>query len=167
MTGAGFRVDQVGLVVRDLDVALERYADAVSDEPWRVWTYGPSVVPLQQYRGADAGFEMRIALSSTTPQIELIEPRRGPSIYAEWLDAHGEGLHHLGMFEADLDGGIARMLARGFEVVQIGRGYGLDGDGAFVYFDTLDRLGVTLELIEVPARRRAPEAIWPPLGAAA
>jgi methylmalonyl-CoA/ethylmalonyl-CoA epimerase len=35
--------------------------------------------------------------------------------------------------------------------------YGLDGDGGFAYLNTHERLGVILELIEVPARRREPE----------
>ena len=26
---------------------------------------------------------------------ELIQPLDGPSIYKEWLDEHGEGLHHV------------------------------------------------------------------------
>jgi methylmalonyl-CoA/ethylmalonyl-CoA epimerase len=27
--------------------------------------------------------------------VELLQPEHGPSIYKEWLDAHGEGLHHI------------------------------------------------------------------------
>lgn len=155
------RIDQVGILVRDLDAALERYRDVLGGEPWRIWTYGPHTVPALEYRGDDGAFEMRVALSSTTPQIELIEPVRGPSIYDEWLRGRGEGLHHVGAFADDLDAGIARMRRRGFEVLQSGYGYGLDGDGAFVYFDTVDELGVILELIQVPARRRDPDAVLP------
>ncbi|ADB50696.1 conserved hypothetical protein [Conexibacter woesei DSM 14684] len=161
MNPAGFRADQIGIVVHDLDRALARYERALGGGPWRIWTYGPRNVPRLTYRGADAAFEMRVALSSSVPQIELIEAISGPSIYTEWLDRHGEGLHHLGMFEEDVDGGIARMAAQGFDLMQSGRGYGRDGDGGFLYFDTAAELGVILELIEVPARRRTPEAIWP------
>jgi catechol 2,3-dioxygenase-like lactoylglutathione lyase family enzyme len=151
------RIDQVGIVVRDLDSALERYSEVIDSTPWRLWTYGPELLSAQEYRGAAASFEIRIALSSSKPQIELIEPVRGPSVYDEWLDAHGEGQHHVGTFVADLDAGIAAMARHGFRVMQAGRGYGLDGDGGFAYLDTQDRLGVILELIEVPARRREPE----------
>ncbi len=27
--------------------------------------------------------------------VELLQPENGPSIYKEWLDEHGEGLHHI------------------------------------------------------------------------
>jgi methylmalonyl-CoA/ethylmalonyl-CoA epimerase len=164
VTPAGFHVDQVGIVVRDLDGALARHDEVIGGGPWRIWTYGPEIVPRQMLRGAESSFTMRIALSSSVPQIELIEPVSGPSIYEEWLDIHGEGLHHLGMFEPDLDAAIARMAGRGFPVLQSGRGYGLDGDGGFVYFDTVRDLGVILELIQVPRRRRDPEGTWPSKG---
>jgi methylmalonyl-CoA/ethylmalonyl-CoA epimerase len=155
------RVDQIGIVVPELRPAVERWAQFVGGAPWRIWTYGPRMLRAQDYRGRKAHYEMRVALSSSTPQIELIEPLRGPSLYHEWLDAHGPGLHHLGAFEPDLSSGIERMRAHGFEVLQSGRGHGIDGDGGFAYFDTAREVGVILELIEVPARRPAPEAVWP------
>ncbi len=151
------RIDQVGIVVRDLDTALERFSETIESAPWRVYTYGPELLTAQEYRGRPTAFEMRIALSSTTPQIELIEPVRGPSLYHDWLATGGEGQHHVGTFVPDLDAGIAAMAQQGYRVVQAARGYGLDGDGGFAYLDTQDRLGVILELIEVPARRREPE----------
>jgi methylmalonyl-CoA/ethylmalonyl-CoA epimerase len=154
------RIDQVGIVVRHLDAAVERYDGALGGGPWRGWTYGPGVLAEQQYRGDASRFEMRIALSSGTPQIELIEPVSGPSIYHDWLERHGEGLHHLGSWVADLDAGVERMQRHGFAVIQLGRGHGLDGDGGFAYFDTRSTLGAILELIEVPARRLEPERVW-------
>jgi methylmalonyl-CoA/ethylmalonyl-CoA epimerase len=156
------RVDQIGIVVRELERAVERWARFVGGTPWRIWTYGPHMLKAQDYRGQEAAFEMRVALSASTPQVELIEPLSGPSLYHDWLDAHGPGLHHLGAFEPDLPSGIQRMRAHGFEVLQSGTGHGLDGDGGFAYFDTIREIGLILELIEVPARRPAPEAIWPP-----
>jgi methylmalonyl-CoA/ethylmalonyl-CoA epimerase len=155
-------VDQIGIVVRELEPAVEYWARLVGGTPWRIWTYGPRMLSAQDYRGHDASFEMRVALSSSTPQVELIAPLSGPSLYQDWLDAHGPGLHHLGAFEADLASGIERMRGHGFEVLQSGRGQGVDGDGGFAYFDTAGEVGVILELIEVPARRPAPEAVWPP-----
>jgi methylmalonyl-CoA/ethylmalonyl-CoA epimerase len=156
------RVDQIGIVVRELERAVERWARLVGGAPWGIWTYGPQLLETQDYRGQEAAFEMRVALSTSTPQVELIEPLRGPSLYHDWLEVHGPGLHHLGAFEPDLASGIERMRARGFEVLQSGTGHGLDGDGGFAYFDTTHEIGLILELIEVPARRPAPEAVWPP-----
>jgi hypothetical protein len=53
------------------------------------------------------------------------------------------------------------MVAAGYEVIQSGHGYGAEGDGMFVYFDTLADFGVITECIEVPKVRRHPDFVWP------
>jgi methylmalonyl-CoA/ethylmalonyl-CoA epimerase len=87
----GLNPDQIGILVEDLEPALERYAGMFAGSKWRIWTYGPQMVPKLTYRGAPSSYEMRLALSDTTPQLELIQPLRGPSIYEEWIQAHGYG----------------------------------------------------------------------------
>jgi methylmalonyl-CoA/ethylmalonyl-CoA epimerase len=156
---AGLQADQIGIVVEDLEQAARRYSQIFGCGPWSVYTYGPALLQEPTFRGAPGTFEMRLALAGSSPQIELIQPLRGPSLYHEWLAAHGEGLHHIGVRVPDLLAGIRDMEHRGFGVLQSGRGYGLDGDGGFAYLDTSAELGVILELIEVPARRLEPEVI--------
>ena len=155
---AGRMVGQIGIAVRDLDAALESWAGA---GPWHVYTYGPDTVPRLRYRGGPGRFTVRLALNFQTPQLELVEPLVGPSIYDGWLEQHGESVHHLAVIVDSLDEAIAVMEEDGFEAVQVGAGYGLDGDGGFAYFDTVARLGFFLEVIEVPRRRREPEVIRP------
>jgi hypothetical protein len=53
------------------------------------------------------------------------------------------------------------MQALGYEMIQSGRGYGVDGDGAFAYFATADRLSTLIELIQLPQRRYPPDAVYP------
>lgn len=48
------------------------------------------------------------------------------------------------------------VVGRGYRVTQTARGYGLNGDGGFAYFDTERDLGVVVEAIEVPVARRPP-----------
>ena len=158
---SGKPVGQIGIVVRDLDSALERYTTEWEIGPWRCWTYGPATVPDLGYRGERATYEMRIALCGEGPQIELIEPVRGPSIYHEWLDEHGEGLHHLGVYVPELGEALAEMARAGHEPVQWGRGYGVEGDGGYAYFDMRPLLGVNLEFIEIPSVRLEPERVYP------
>jgi methylmalonyl-CoA/ethylmalonyl-CoA epimerase len=102
------------------------------------------------YRGEPAVFAIRLAFSSTTPQLELIQPLAGPSIYDEWLASHSYGMHHLGVVVSSLTDAIAEMRAVGYEVIQSGAGYGPAGDGGHAYFDTADALGYLLEAIEPP-----------------
>jgi methylmalonyl-CoA/ethylmalonyl-CoA epimerase len=155
-------VGQIGILVRDLDEALQTYGAVRTVESWSLYTYGPAFLPRLEYRGQPGQFSMRIALGGTSPQIELIEPLDGPSIYHEWVAQHGYGLHHLGFYVESLKVAIRAMSDAGFPVVQTGTGYGADGDGGFAYFDTLAEASVIFEAIEVPAQRRPPQAIWLP-----
>jgi methylmalonyl-CoA/ethylmalonyl-CoA epimerase len=159
LVGGG--VGQVGIIVPDLEEGLRGYAAIGMIESWSIYTYGPATVPRVEYRGEAGQFSVRIALGGKQPQIELMQPLEGPSIYEEWIAERGYGLHHLGFFVPSLEDAVTAMAGAGFAVLQLGSGYGLDGDGGFAYFDTVEVASVILEAIEVPARRRAPEATWP------
>jgi len=158
---AGRPPGQIGILVLDLETALERYTRLWGLSPWRCWTYGPDTVPDLGLRGEPAAYEMDIALWGSDPQIELIQPVRGPSIYHEWLEEKGEGLHHIGVFVSDLGAGIDEMSRDGHRPVQWGRGYGEGGDGGFAYFDTRSLFGIYTELIEVPRLRVPPRRVYP------
>ncbi len=159
LAGRHGRPDQVGIIVPSLEAAFPAYGAAT---PWRIWTYGRSTVGSVELRGGPGRFEMRIALNPTQPQIELIEPVAGPSVYDEWVAEHGYGLHHLGYFTDDLEAAIGAMADAGYALLQAGRGLGADGSGGFAYFDTTAVLGYIAEAIEPPAARRDPESVWPP-----
>jgi catechol 2,3-dioxygenase-like lactoylglutathione lyase family enzyme len=155
-------VDQVALVVRDLDAAMRRYSEQFGVGPWRVYTFSPDWVRGMTFRGREQPFSMRLGLADIGPLgYELIEPLEGPTTYHEFLDAHGEGLHHLGYWVDDLDAAIAEMASAGFPVLQSGRGIGVDGDGGFAYFETDAVLGCIVEAIERPRALPDPERIHP------
>lgn len=155
---AGRSFDQLGIVVEELESAIRAWSPMAGSD-WAVYTYGPHNLSSQSYRGASADFTMRIALTSHAPQVELIQPIAGPSHYHEWVAARGYGLHHLGYWVEDAQAATESMVQAGFEVIQSGRGFGLDGDGAFVYFDWPGVECAVLELIERPARRIPREAL--------
>ncbi len=90
----------------------------------------------------------RLAFSPSTPEIELVQHVAGDSIYSEWLAAHGFGLHHMAVDVEDLRTVIDSMTSAGFELLQVGLGYGPNGSGGHGYFDTEDALGYILEAIE-------------------
>jgi methylmalonyl-CoA/ethylmalonyl-CoA epimerase len=157
----GRPVGQIGIVVRDLESACRRYSALWHCGPWRIFTYGPAILSSQSYRGAQSQFVVRIALNATTPQLELLQPLAGPSVYDDWLERRGEGLHHLASFVEDADEAIASLADAGYRVLQEGRGFGAEGDGVFAYFDTEHDLGYLLEVVERPNVRREPELLIP------
>ena len=157
----GRPVGQIGIVVRDLESACHRYSALWDSGPWRVYTYGPAMLSHQRFRGEPSRFSVRIALNATTPQLELLQPLEGPSTYHEWLEQRGEGLHHVAVYVEDADEAIASLGSAGYGVLQEGRGFGVDGDGAFAYFDTEHDLGYLLEVVQPPKTRRDPELVIP------
>ena len=156
-------IGQIAVIVKDLDQAVEMYWKLLGVGPWRIYTYSKPFVKYMTYRGKPADYKMRLALADVGPlQIELIELGEGETIYAEFVEQHGYGLHHFGVLVEDMEAAIAQAEASGIAMIQDGGGYGLDGDGRYAYLETEDKLGTTLELISRPKRRAQPERIYPP-----
>ena len=150
---------QVGILVPDLRTAVQSYGATMPLDDWLIYSYSKDNVADLTYRGAPADCSFRLAMAGGAPQIELIEPLDGPSIYHEWIAQHGYGVQHFGYHVPSLAPVVSSLAEEGWHPVQSGSGYGVDGDGGFAYFDTIDILGVMLEVIEVPAQRRPSERL--------
>jgi catechol 2,3-dioxygenase-like lactoylglutathione lyase family enzyme len=152
---------QICLVTRDLDALVRRYADRLGIGPWWVQVYEPPLLTATTYRGKPAAYSMRIALAWTGGlNWEIIQPLQGPSIYHDFLDAHGEGVQHVGVLLKDtgMDWPEAyrRLAERGFEPVQEGGWQGV----RFAYFETEPLCKTTLELIDRPPGWSRPEPLY-------
>lgn len=161
LAGIGHSIGQIALVVRDLDAALAHWT-RVGIGPWRIYTFGPHLLQRMTFRGREQPYAMRLALAAVgSLNYELIQPVQGPNTYEEFLTTRGEGLHHLGYYVDDIDAAIAAMAAQGYPLLQSGHGLGLDGDGAYAYFDTERDFGCVLEAIRRPSRMLPPEVWFP------
>ncbi len=80
---------------------------------------------------------------------EWILPLKGPTVYQDHLDRHGEGVHHIAFEVPDLDGEIARWNSLGFPFVQGGAWgeKGKPGSGRFAYHSTQAIGGADIELL--------------------
>jgi hypothetical protein len=148
---AGLAPVQIGFVVRDLEEAARRFDALLAAGPWRGWVFGPQGEG-REYLGAPAEWTLRLVLNDPVPQYELIEPLTGPSIHADWLEERGESLQHVGYVVPSLAQATAEMEAAGHPVASRVHSFGLDGDGAAAYYDTVETLGFFVEAIELPAR---------------
>ena len=156
-------VAQVALIVPDLEKAVERYWTLFGIGPWHFYTYGSPLLKKMSYRGRPADYKMRIALSYIgTLRIELIEPAEGDTIYRDFVDEHGYGVHHFGVLVDDMGEALQEADEAGFTMIQDGSGFGRDGDGHYAYLDTEEDIGVTIELIDRPQGRMPPEKVYPP-----
>ena len=141
---------QVAFVVRDLEVALTNWL-GLGIGPWNIWNFNAERLQQRTYQGRVGTFEAVVALCSIGPlTYELIESVAGPSIWDDFLRDRGPGMHHFGYYVDDIDGAITAMEAKGYPVVQSGAGFGVDGDGAFAYFDTKAAYGCYYEAILGP-----------------
>jgi catechol 2,3-dioxygenase-like lactoylglutathione lyase family enzyme len=155
----GGRVFQLAFVVADLDEALEQYTATLGGEPWRLFEISSSDFGSTTYRGWPAEFTCRLALNDASPQLELVQPVSGASAWDEWLRERGEGFHHFGVVVDSVDAVVERMGEAGHEPIQSGRGFGLDGDGAYAYFDMRGQSGWIVEAVEPPRRFLEPDRI--------
>ncbi|AHY45872.1 Glyoxalase/Bleomycin resistance protein/Dioxygenase superfamily [Rubrobacter radiotolerans] len=155
-------VDQIAVVVRDLDASMKRYVEEFGIGPWQIYTFGPDLLTEMTFRGKDQPYRMKLALATVGETMyELIEPVEGPNTYEEFLNEHGEGLHHFGYFVEDIDAAIREMEEKGYPLLQSGRGFGTNDDGAYAYFETQDALGCIAEAIEMPPEMPPPERTYP------
>ncbi len=157
-------INQVGIVVRDVDKAVEYYWQKFGIGPWQIMTFGPGSKKLTYY-GEPCSFVLRIALAQVGPlMLELLEPVSGPTPHQDFLEQHGEGVQHLGIFVERLDQAAEMMYKLGYKEISGAYGFGTKGDGAAAYFGTDDQLGTLLELIEMPAEMPPAEKIYPDPG---
>lgn len=156
------RPGQLAFVVPDIDEAMAVWGSVgKTGTGWNIWTYSPEMVADMTYRGKRSDHSMILAMSGSDPLIELIVPLEAPSIYHDFQERQGTGLHHLGYYVDDLKATTQSMEQAGYDMVQSGRGMGFDGSGAYAYYDTYEELGFFLEAVVVPDVRRAPHRVWP------
>ncbi len=147
---------QLAHVVRDLDKTVEKYWNDFRMGPWDIYTFTPEIVKNSLYRGKPSDHTYLVALSSFGGvQMEIMQPLTGRSIYDEFLEAKGEGLHHIKLYYQDCAKAIKDYEAKGYSVIQSGN----IGEDEFYYLDSEDKVsGVIIELgnsgsIPPPERR--------------
>ncbi len=138
-------VCQVGVIVEDIAKTSRAWADLLGVEPPPARLTDGQDVTHARYRGEGTDARAKLAFFDLGQvQLELIEPVGGPSTWREFLDAHGQGIHHIAFRIKGMDGVIARLEARGVPLVQRGDYTG----GCYAYLDGVPQLGAILELLE-------------------
>jgi catechol 2,3-dioxygenase-like lactoylglutathione lyase family enzyme len=144
---------QTAWVVEDITRSEQFFVDHFGVRKWiRIPDvhFGPDTCT---YRGAPADFVAHVAMAYIGDmQLELIQPVSGDSIYTEFLERSGPGLHHVCFVPDDFDSAVAQAEQDGVPVVQRGSmGGGLmefayiDGRDAGVPYVELARLGPRME----------------------
>lgn len=155
-------VAQICILVPDIEKAVEIWWKKFGIGPWHLYTYGKPLVKRMTRHGKPCEYKMKIALSYIGKmRIELIEPLEGDTVYKEFIEDHGYGVHHLGVLTDDMKGSLKNAESAGIAMTMDGAGFGPDDDGHYAYLDTEKLIGTTIEFIERPKRRNPPERIYP------
>jgi hypothetical protein len=142
---------QIAWVTRDLDATETALTTMLGAKKWvRVPDvhFAPDTCT---YRGRPADFTAHISFSYAGDiQLELIAPSRGESVYSEFLDTAGPGLHHVcieALDSAAFDAAVRDADRNGTPVVQQGV---MPGGMRFAYLSAGDAGVPYIEIADIP-----------------
>lgn len=138
-------VCQIAIVVRDIEKTRRQWEQVLGLACSRVIETDPQEKSRAQYRGQPTPARAKLAFFELGQvSLELIEPIGEPSTWRQWLDEHGEGVHHIAFRVQDMEGKLSALAACGIPAVQRGDYTG----GRYAYCDSYPQLKILLELLE-------------------
>lgn len=98
------KIEHIGIAVRSIDEANERYAQLFGEEPYKE--------EFVESEGVRTSF-----FKSGPNKIELLEAIRPESAIAKFIEQRGEGMHHIAFAVADIRAEMARLQEEGFRLL--------------------------------------------------
>jgi hypothetical protein len=157
----GMRIDQVAVVAKDLRETMEAYAKIMGWKPWSVYEYRPPLLHHTMLHGKPENFSMLGAEVHCNPiDFEILQPLEGRSIYTEFLEQKGEGLHHVSVVSPaeDTDVTLGEFKRNGIDILMQGR---VGENIAFYYLDTNPVLKIVTETVSSHAISLKPLYTYP------
>ena len=147
----GREIVHFGVVVKDVEKSAERFSEIFGVPSWVYLDLSADkfrdVILHDEYIGEAAQTHLRIATADVMGyQFELIQPVSGQGTHMEFLEKHGEGIHHISISPLPPDDHanvVASLKAAGVEVEMQGL---LGGATTFTYMDLVDELGLLFEI---------------------
>lgn len=141
---------QLCLVTRDQKRTMDSLL-RLGIGPWRVHNLGPGNVTDMRFRGDAHSFTCKMAYAySANMMWEIVQPVDGTGVFQDFLERHGEGVHHAGFLcpGRSFSDAIAEFERRGFNKIQSGRVWG--GRVGYAFIGTCDELGFFFEIWDHP-----------------
>lgn len=140
-----------GVVVRDIEKVVEYYESnfsSVFQTPPETGTERIRVVRHKGalFRGKPTDYTVKLAFSNLGPiYVEFIQPLEGTAIASEFLETHGEGVHHVGLTVDNLQAELPKWEKLGFKIVQQCQE---DHHPSWAYLDSNVKGGIMYELVQ-------------------
>lgn len=142
-------VSQIGVVVRDVDRAVEFYSSLLGIGPFTVYEF-----EADQYWYMDeqepSPFRVRQAKAMLGDiELEFVHQLKGRSCFREFLETNGEGVQHLGFNVPNYDEIFTRFIEGGLKPLVRVESYSETYDGHLraCCFDTRQVGGVVFEIL--------------------
>ncbi len=138
-------IAQVAMVVKDIEKSGEIWAEVLGvEQPEAFVSTSHQDRPTTFYSEVTHAEAKLAFIKMGNIEIELIEPLGKGSTWQEFLDTHGEGIHHIAFWVEDKEGVSKKLALKGMPTVQTG---GWD-TGGYSYVDATTTLGCIVELLE-------------------
>jgi len=146
---SSWTLEQIGLVVKDMDKALERFS-VLGFGPFKAKVLPPGV--KEWVKGKPMRADVKVmATTLGNVELELCQPLSGDSPHRDYLTSKGEGIQHVLFTVENLQEEIDRLTALGCSVL-LRASFGDDeSSGGLAYID-LDASGLIVELAQRPRK---------------
>jgi methylmalonyl-CoA/ethylmalonyl-CoA epimerase len=139
---------QIGFVARDAGKVARKIFDLLgipAGEPILTDEYDKA---RTEFRGKPTAARAKLIFFNLGQvSLEIIEPIGGPSTWREFLDKHGDGVHHIAFTVKNTGEAAAALAPLGMPSVQ----KGIFEGGSYNYVEGEKEIGVILELLDSTA----------------
>lgn len=152
-------IKQVCIVTEDLLTTVDSFWKIFGIGPWALFTFGSPTLHDRKCYGKPAwGWEIGALIQVGPIELEMFKTVEGVSVYQDWINQRGAGLHHVKFVTSDMD--VDRtsqwIHEQGFQDVLSGRTGPPEFKGQFCYFDTTQFLHAIWETSNAPYPRILP-----------
>ncbi|GHU05995.1 lactoylglutathione lyase [Spirochaetia bacterium] len=137
---------QVAIMVKDIEKAAKEWCELFDLPMPEIRNNPPGKQDGVTYRGKEGNYGLKLAVITIPDRgfvIELHEATGGDSTFQEFIDKHGQGVHHLGFEVGEKrDAVINELGEKGYEMRTIGYYPG----SSWTIVDSEDKLGVNLNI---------------------
>ncbi len=140
-----FSLDHIGVVVKDVDKTVEFLTSVLGLGPWQIFEtveYYKDEMKIDELRVGEP-FRLKLAFARLGPiVVELLQPLEGTSVYSQFLETKGEGVHHIAFNVSDFDDKASKLEEHGCRIVAGGFAEGK----RWAFFDT--KRGIIVEPLD-------------------
>jgi methylmalonyl-CoA/ethylmalonyl-CoA epimerase len=137
-------LNHIGVVVKDLERSIQ-LCELIGLGPFESPKIEVASRELYGQPVAPGAMKLRGKMASLgSIRIELIQPVEGKSLWGDFLEAKGEGLHHLGFTVSDLKKEDAELTQKGFKLLF--KSNYKNGGGAAYYSHSLSN--ILIEIVQ-------------------